>query len=466
MKYERKLINLLLSEITRFWFLTLLSVAGVFVTNLAGAQPFAYVANSDSDTVSVIDTAINTVVGTVIVGDNPRALAITPDGTNVYVANFDSNDVSVIDTATNTVVSTIALPVGIQQPRPRGIAITPNGTRAYVTNQGSNDVSVIDTTTKTVLDTVDVGSLPIGVAITPDGSLVYVLNVSSNNISVIDTASNTMIDIIVVDTSPRGIAITPDGSSAYVTHFTFFEPTPGTFINRVSVIDIATSIVNTVEISGFFSYLLAITPDGSSVYVANASPSSNNVSVIDTTTNTEITTIPVGSEPGAVAFTPDGTRAYVTNNTSNNVSVIDTLSNTVLDTIDVGNMPREVAIAPMLPPTIVSLVSFTVETSPAGVTLAWETATEIDNAGFNIWRSESETGKFVRINEFMIPAEGGETWGAKYSFMDTNVPPGTNYYYKLEDVEFDGDSNFHGPISVKVIENPRRLRIRDREDGR
>ncbi|MBA3956681.1 MAG: hypothetical protein H0X58_08475, partial [Acidimicrobiia bacterium] len=80
----------------------------------------AYVANSSSDDVSVIDTATDTVVATVDVGDGPVGVAITPDGARAYVANFNSDDVSVIDTATNTVVATVDVGDG-----PQGVAITP-----------------------------------------------------------------------------------------------------------------------------------------------------------------------------------------------------------------------------------------------------------------------------------------------------------------------------------------------------
>ena len=96
-------------------------------------------------TVSVIDTATNTVAATISLGtnQNPFGVAITPDGTRAYVTiNFPNNFVSVIDTATNTVVATIPVGAG-----PIGVAITPDGTRAYVTNDGSDTVSVIDTTT-------------------------------------------------------------------------------------------------------------------------------------------------------------------------------------------------------------------------------------------------------------------------------------------------------------------------------
>ena len=51
---------------------------------------FAYVANSDDDTVSAIDTDTNTVVATIPVGEQPADIAITPDGARAWVANFNS----------------------------------------------------------------------------------------------------------------------------------------------------------------------------------------------------------------------------------------------------------------------------------------------------------------------------------------------------------------------------------------
>ena len=62
---------------------------------------FAYVANFGSATVSVINTATNTLAATVPVGSSPGYVAVTPSGAYVYVANQASNSVSVISTATN-----------------------------------------------------------------------------------------------------------------------------------------------------------------------------------------------------------------------------------------------------------------------------------------------------------------------------------------------------------------------------
>ena len=64
------------------------------------------------------------------VGSGPYGVAVSPDGTKVYVANDNSNTVSVIDTATNTVTATV--PVGSY---PSGVAVSPDGTKVYVANQ-------------------------------------------------------------------------------------------------------------------------------------------------------------------------------------------------------------------------------------------------------------------------------------------------------------------------------------------
>jgi YVTN family beta-propeller protein len=154
--------------------LVALMAVAVPVPALAEIQEFAYVTNSASDTVSVIDTATNTVVATIAVGDNPQGVAVSPDGTRAYVTNGGSGDVgdpgtvSVIDTATNRVI--VQIPVGLS---PGGVDVTPDGTRAYVANRGSGTVSVIRTAGNTVSSIIPVGLSPVGVAISWNGTRVY-----------------------------------------------------------------------------------------------------------------------------------------------------------------------------------------------------------------------------------------------------------------------------------------------------
>jgi YVTN family beta-propeller protein len=114
-----------------------------------------------SNTVSVIDTAANTVeAATIPVGTSPRGVAITPDGKHAYIANLISNAVSVIDTA----MKAATIPVGDD---PFLVAVAPDGKHAYVTNLTSNNVSVIDTASDTVTATARVGRNPVGVDIVP-----------------------------------------------------------------------------------------------------------------------------------------------------------------------------------------------------------------------------------------------------------------------------------------------------------
>ena len=161
----------------------------------AEAQPFAYVANGGSDTVSVIDTATHppSVVATVGVGMSPDGVAVTPNGKHVYVANAASNTVSVIRAATNT-VGGLPIPVGVN---PIGVAFTPDGTQAYVANFDGT-VSVINTATKTV-QTFPSGSGADAVAVTPDGTHVYVANFHDGTVSVFARPGNTPVASIPVE---------------------------------------------------------------------------------------------------------------------------------------------------------------------------------------------------------------------------------------------------------------------------
>lgn len=100
-------------------------------------------------------------------------------------------------------------------------------------------------------------------------------------------------------------------------------------------------------------------------------------------------------------------------------------------------------------PTAITLVSFTAVPGSNGVTLAWETGTEVDNAGFNLHRATVEEGPYTKINTDVLPARGDTVSGGSYSYLDTAATdPDTIYYYKLEDIDLNGVSTFHGPINT------------------
>jgi hypothetical protein len=89
------------------------------------------------------------------------------------------------------------------------------------------------------------------------------------------------------------------------------------------------------------------------------------------------------------------------------------------------------------------------------VTIRWTTESELDNAGFNIYRSETRNGEYKQVNTDLI--QGAGTTGEKttYNWVDPTAKPGVVYYYQIEDVSFAGErqalaiTKLKGLISAK-----------------
>jgi len=79
--------------------------------------------------------------------------------------------------------------------------------------------------------------------------------------------------------------------------------------------------------------------------------------------------------------------------------------------------------------------------NPVTVKVEWETATELDTAGFFLYRSQSPDGDFQPVNEQIIDSQGSAVSGAAYSYVDHDVEPGQTYYYVLEEVQTNAAVN-------------------------
>jgi hypothetical protein len=101
-----------------------------------------------------------------------------------------------------------------------------------------------------------------------------------------------------------------------------------------------------------------------------------------------------------------------------------------------------------VPPTLVTLAEFNAVPGSNTVTLLWATASEINNAGFNLYRSEVQNGTYKKINADIIPAQGSAAQGGSYKFIDNKKQNRKTYYYKLEDIDLNGTSTIHGPVSA------------------
>ena len=78
-------------------------------------------------------------------------------------------------------------------------------------------------------------------------------------------------------------------------------------------------------------------------------------------------------------------------------------------------------------------------TETGTVVIRWSTQSEVDNAGFNILRSQTKTGEFKVINPQMIPGAGTTAERNTYTWTDTTAKPNVVYYYQIEDVAFAGE---------------------------
>jgi YVTN family beta-propeller protein len=190
-----------------------------------------YVADFESDVVSVVETKSNTVSPVQIqAGSGPDAVAITPDGKFLYIGNYYDSTVTVVATVTQTVVGP---PIAVGR-NPENIVITPNGKQAYVTNEDGT-VTVINTASNTVSTSIPIGTQNIrqfGMqsAITPDGKYLYVASQNAYTVVVVSTKTNQVVGTpIGVGAVPTLVAIARTGKQAYVVN---------SFDNTVSVISI------------------------------------------------------------------------------------------------------------------------------------------------------------------------------------------------------------------------------------
>lgn len=96
--------------------------------------------------------------------------------------------------------------------------------------------------------------------------------------------------------------------------------------------------------------------------------------------------------------------------------------------------------------TAITLASFGAKASGSTVALEWVTGTEVNNAGFNLYRATSLDGPRTKVNPYLVVASGEGASGASYKYLD--APGYGSFFYWLEDVDYSGMTTLHGPVMV------------------
>ncbi len=165
----------------------------------------------------------------------PAEVSLSPDGSRAFVANSGSGSVSVIDVANKTLMTEI--PVG-ETP----VAAWPGRDGLmYVDNEGSMSLSVIDPEALEVTRTYDLGFTPAMATIAPNGEL-WVTDTDAGRVMIYDPESNVAepVRVIIVDAGAHAMAFSDDETRAYVSNQR---------ADSVSVIDLAAgSVVQTLPV--------------------------------------------------------------------------------------------------------------------------------------------------------------------------------------------------------------------------
>lgn len=272
-------------------------------SDTSNALPFVMLVPSTSPLDEVLAT-----IGTG--GSSVKSVSITPDGALAYSVSPDGDIVIPIDVDGQTTYSSIS--VG---DNPVAIDIHPDNTYGYVANFGSGTVSVIcinpdSVRFNKVVETIKVGTSPIDVAVRPDGNRIYVANLGSSDVSVVDGDEDSEAHHQVLATigtggsAAKSVAITPDGTKVYV----------GTDAGYVVIDSKSNAVLSTIGTGGSSTKSVSITPDGGllilvttegTVIIYDIAPGSS-------TPNKVLATIGSGgSAVKSVSITPDGAVLYI-----------------------------------------------------------------------------------------------------------------------------------------------------------
>ncbi|MGD0834845.1 MAG: YncE family protein [Candidatus Dormibacteria bacterium] len=318
-------------------------------------------AEGASHEVQIITTATQAIatvtLPTVGAASDPVAVAVSPDGTTAWVVDKANNLLYPITIATDTLGTGIT--VGTQSD-PTALLITPDGTKVYVGDYGAHEVSVVSTATKAVTNTITIGATtghPIALAVTPNSAHVYVADQANNDIDDITVSSETVTSTIAVGSltdgnvtgagDPNILAVTPDGTKLYVASYT------GGSVEDITVS--SDTLATTIKLSSYTEHrtvapepdALAITPNGCQLYVADYDNRQVDAITVSNDTPTAEPAVGTPADPTGIAAIPSSADVYVANEGTHTLSEIATSTNTATTvTLPAGSTAYAVVVDP------------------------------------------------------------------------------------------------------------------------
>jgi YVTN family beta-propeller protein len=177
----------------------------------------AYVANSGSNSVSVIDLKNRREIAQLGAGSDPSCARISPDGKSLVVSDRGGNSVTIIDPETGRTRAVFTGCPGAVDP-----IVTRDSSKAFIACSAGHAVMVIALAQQHPYEPdqlqtlMDVGRAPMNLALKPDGGEIFVSNSLSDSVSEVVTNSNDVLDAILIGERPVFGLVSPDNSLLYV----------------------------------------------------------------------------------------------------------------------------------------------------------------------------------------------------------------------------------------------------------
>ncbi|MEV4505883.1 beta-propeller fold lactonase family protein [Streptomyces klenkii] len=258
------------------------------------------------------------------VGSNPRAVAVSTDGTRAYVVNHDDGTLSVVDLTVPEHPVLRSVPAGNG---PCAVVAGLVDDQVCVAAWADGEVVVFDKEGGQGGPPLPIGSGPCALAAAPGGGArrVCVIDETDATVSVVDVsqagAPSVTVPPVFVPGVTRAAAVAPGGRFAYVA-----SRGEGTGDGQVTVLDLdadGAAVGDPVPV-GAEPRALALSPTGDRLCVANYGSASVSVATVDVGSGRVSTpaTVPAGAHPVAVAFAPDGGVIHVVGQTSGILTAI------------------------------------------------------------------------------------------------------------------------------------------------
>ncbi len=301
-------------------------------------REYAYVSNTKSNTVSVLDVLGFKKLKDIAVGVQPTGIVANPRKNEIYVVNAGSGTVSVIDAERNELATTI--PVGKS---PYFIDIYADGARGLVANSGDDSLSVLDLNAHKLVSTIPVGKAPGLVRAAEEAPVAVVTERDGNSISVISLRPETPIvatKSLPVCALPTDVVVMPDGSKAFVAcsgsnQIAVVGITPGGTHLEVALLALLPVGKTPVQ--------LTLKPDTGEIFVSNFD--AGTISEISTGGNEVGGTYYIGSHPTRGLVSENNSMLYVSNFGSDSVAIYSVDNGKFLGTVAVGNRPDALALS-------------------------------------------------------------------------------------------------------------------------